>query len=534
MAKMEDEKHGDDQDKENGEVADKTEQGVTLKEHSDGIDDAESGLQLSKKSKKKRKKKKKKKEKEIDVESDNAKTELNDSTHAVDSKIDENLVNGHESDGDTDDLKNQSKEQMDLDEESDDDEKELMASNHIAESKIDENLVNGHGGGSDNDDLKHQCKEEIGSHTMTAEIVQESGDETNPVINDVIPEGQDSDTEPSEQLHNKYTKKSDSKVQTSKKYDKDQYLTDRRQSIVKIEKYQQGVKQMQFESRDAELSYEERLQKLVEAADELTLLEDELERRFQQCQEYKDEIEEAEKYFDRRQDIVNSKEEDLVQLDEELEILHQELEKDKAQLSSAGVKVEEVITPSPRNRVVAYTSHDEDYILKVNIRKLQGELKTAEQTMAYKDEELSKLKQQVLELQLDRRKKDQRIKHLETQLQIALGQLNHRQSMADTSANSSMVSDRARSARRHVSLDRMNSNAELSINQVAQLNRAKRMNSATGSMASISKLTESTAVKSTRNSDDGTEVGDAVKSTRLGSSRNVTSRKAVSSTCVIL
>ncbi|XP_070578717.1 uncharacterized protein [Ptychodera flava] len=505
MAKMEDEKHGDDQDKENGEVADKTEQGVTLKEHSDGIDDAESGLQLSKKSKKKRKKKKKKKEKEIDVESDNAKTELNDSTHAVDSKIDENLVNGHESDGDTDDLKNQSKEQMDLDEESDDDEKELMASNHIAESKIDENLVNGHGGGSDNDDLKHQCKEEIGSHTMTAEIVQESGDETNPVINDVIPEGQDSDTE--------------------------------------IEKYQQGVKQMQFESRDAELSYEERLQKLVEAADELTLLEDELERRFQQCQEYKDEIEEAEKYFDRRQDIVNSKEEDLVQLDEELEILHQELEKDKAQLSSAGVKVEEVITPSPRNsisiprrasRVVAYTSHDEDYILKVNIRKLQGELKTAEQTMAYKDEELSKLKQQVLELQLDRRKKDQRIKHLETQLQIALGQLNHRQSMADTSANSSMVSDRARSARRHVSLDRMNSNAELSINQVAQLNRAKRMNSATGSMASISKLTESTAVKSTRNSDDGTEVGDAVKSTRLGSSRNVTSRKAVSSTCVIL
>ncbi|XP_006814293.1 uncharacterized protein LOC102808950 [Saccoglossus kowalevskii] len=242
----------------------------------------------------------------------------------------------------------------------------------------------------------------------------------------------------------------------------------------------------------ATMNNEEKLDTLHTACDELTSLEEELQKRFQNCQEYQKEIEDAEKYLDRRQAMVNSKESDLIQLDEELDNLQRELEMNKTQLSNSGVNTDNVMPASQRQRLLEFTSQDEDYILKANIRKLQGDLKTAEQTIMERTAELENVKQELLELQLDRRKKEQKIKHLETQLEVTIGQLNHRHSTVDISGNSSMsFSGRSHAVRQHATLDRMNSTAELSINQIAQINRNRRL-----TVSDISNKTESTIVKS--------------------------------------
>ncbi|XP_078000952.1 uncharacterized protein LOC144453513 [Glandiceps talaboti] len=473
-----------DEEKDKDESVDGLQESNNMKQvrfangYENGLDSELTAVSVHHKKKKSKKDKKKGKElKAIDFEK-NATPEL-DAVQESNKVMQETLVNGHEHDIDS--------------------EKSVVQHVH-----------------NDMDDTEKKLeKEENKGGDKMADIIEEPQKEM------TVEVSESSDVEESEKESCSIANKQEEK----KTYDSQQYFAERRKSSAQIEKFEREVIKMQCESQDITLSNEERLEKLWHAADELTQLEEELNRRFKQCQDYKEEITEAEKYFDRRHEIINHKEADLVELDDELDKLHRELEIDKSQLNHVGVKVDEVIPSTHRNRFVAFTSQDEDYILKVNIRKLQGDLKACEQTIALKDEDMTHIQQELTGVELDRRKKEQRIKHLESQLQIALGQLNHRQSMTDITGNGSVTSDRARSGRRHVSLDRMNSN-ELSINQIAQMNRARRA-TVPGSTDDISsKLTEMTAVKSARNSETGTEVGEV----KPASSK----KRQVSTTCVIL
>ncbi|XP_022097264.1 uncharacterized protein LOC110982854 [Acanthaster planci] len=252
----------------------------------------------------------------------------------------------------------------------------------------------------------------------------------------------------------------------------------RKQFEEEVAKYERELdgKRQEMQTKLSDLHVDEQYAALSQRMEELAGFRDELDSRFQQCVEYEQEIEEIERYLDRRQELCNSKEEDLRLLDDQLDTLHQELEWDKERLERAGFDVNNL---GPRNRASGFRSQAkgtdsdaDDYILKANLRKCQSDLKTAEQTLQERDLQLARAKEEILSLQTDKKKDKEKIKQLETQLSVALSQLKNQSNLGQASLASSATLNRQSSIRSHVSLDRFKSPTDLSINQQAQLNRS--------------------------------------------------------------
>ncbi|XP_033110827.1 trichohyalin-like isoform X2 [Anneissia japonica] len=239
-----------------------------------------------------------------------------------------------------------------------------------------------------------------------------------------------------------------------------------------INKYETDLsaKRQEYMNQLTDLQFDEQMQSITKRMEDLKELEDELDRRFKQCVDFEMEIEQAEKYLDRRGEICKSREEELKNLDEELENLHQELELDKETLEMSGVNVSEVLGSKRGTRfkklsVLRRQSLEEDYIIKANLRRTQGDLKSTKQNLDLTTEKLDNLTEELNFLQSEKRKSDQKIKHLETQLAVALGQLTQR------NPTQPKDQDRYKSVHKHITLNRLNDDGLLSINQQAQLRR---------------------------------------------------------------
>lgn len=286
-------------------------------------------------------------------------------------------------------------------------------------------------------------------------------------------------------------------IQTRKNYQEEKLALEkqledaRTKSEEEIKKFEQelATKRQEYENGMSELEQnDQRRTSWTQRMEDVSELEQGLERRLQQCAEHQEEVEDAERFLDRRQQLCNSREADLRKCDEELDTLHQELELDKERLERAGFDTSNIGNRKERSRSFnTSTGDNDDYIIKANLRKCQANLKTTEETLASRNEDIATLKDQVQTLQSEKKKQQDKIKHLETQLSVALSQISHSKTMHQSSSSKDPgQQDRYRSTRSHVSLDRMNS-ANLSINQQAQLRRNQSLragNNSTGSRRS--------------------------------------------------
>ena len=104
---------------------------------------------------------------------------------------------------------------------------------------------------------------------------------------------------------------------------------------------------------------------------------------------------------------------------------------------------------------------------------------------------------QVQILENEKKKNSDKIKHLETQLSVALSQLSHKTVQSKDSA------DRYKSSRTHINQQRLNS-AKLSINQQAQLRRSQRGGASSGTNSTSGSKYTLMSLPSTPNSTMGT------------------------------
>ncbi|XP_071962388.1 uncharacterized protein [Antedon mediterranea] len=278
------------------------------------------------------------------------------------------------------------------------------------------------------------------------------------------------------------------------KHDLKQKLQDTKTKFQEeIKKYETDLsdKRREYLTQLTELQMDEEMQSMAKRMEELKELEDELDRRFKQCMDFETEIEQAEKYLDRRSEICKSREEQLKNLDEELDILHSELELDKERLQGSGVNVNSILTTKRGERFndLQHLNDEDDYILKANLRKTETELKSTKYNLQTMSEQLHSVHDEVSGLKAEKKKNEQKIKHLETQLAVALGQLSQRNlaSGNSTPTNKPKDQERYKSVHKHITLNRLNEDGLLSINQQAQLRRknsSDRSSSSDGGRAS--------------------------------------------------
>ncbi|KAI8514892.1 hypothetical protein Bbelb_074830 [Branchiostoma belcheri] len=212
--------------------------------------------------------------------------------------------------------------------------------------------------------------------------------------------------------------------------------------------------------------------------EELKALRDKLE----------EELDDMERYLDKRQEMCNSKDDDLKMLDEELSRLRTELQKNIDSMEEDAVQENaEVIgrlrsdwealkakrrqavsnlvqqtanrlsatSPSAVVSNTAEKTAEGTAVLQAVVRKLQHDLQEAENSMEKKDQEICQLGRKVLFLETELQKRDQKAKQLEAQLTISLGEIRRKESSErqepshrkhqDRSANSTQEGHRARS-----------------------------------------------------------------------------------------
>ncbi|XP_078593177.1 uncharacterized protein LOC144871528 isoform X1 [Branchiostoma floridae x Branchiostoma japonicum] len=240
------------------------------------------------------------------------------------------------------------------------------------------------------------------------------------------------------------------------------------------------------------LRREEEIERRVEQCEvndsQVSDWEKELVARKKACQEFQQELDDMERYLDKRQDMCNSKDDDLKLLDEELSRLRTELQKNIDSMEEDAVQENaEVIgrlrsdwealknkrreavsnllkqtasrlsTTSP-SVVVGNPAEKTDAgntVLQAVVRKLQHDLQETENTVEKRDREISELGRKVLFLETELQKKDQKVKQLEAQLTISLGEIRRKESSErkepshrkhhDRSASNTNVGHRARS-----------------------------------------------------------------------------------------
>ncbi|XP_072031590.1 uncharacterized protein [Amphiura filiformis] len=306
------------------------------------------------------------------------------------------------------------------------------------------------------------------NHSSSLDDVKEKSDD------DVISSGEDSKI--LEQDKKKLLKRRQSYKE--EKHALKKKLEDTRNKFEEeINKYEKDLdaKRQEYLSRMSELKLDEQYASLTQQMEDVSGLEQAVDRRLQQCTEQQQEVEDLERFLDRRQQLCNSREADLRRLDEELDTLHQELELDRDRLARAGFDTSNIGNRKDRKPSLNTSStsqwkgdDDDDYIVKANLRKCQANLKKTEETLTTTNEQLATLKEQVQTLQTEKKKNLDKIKHLETQLSVALSQLSQKTMQSKVSS-----ADRYKSSRTHVNQDRLSS-ANLSINQQAQLRRSQR------------------------------------------------------------
>ncbi|XP_078593178.1 uncharacterized protein LOC144871528 isoform X2 [Branchiostoma floridae x Branchiostoma japonicum] len=217
------------------------------------------------------------------------------------------------------------------------------------------------------------------------------------------------------------------------------------------------------------LRREEEIERRVEQCEvndsQVSDWEKELVARKKACQEFQQELDDMERYLDKRQDMCNSKDDDLKLLDEELSRLRTELQKNIDSMEEDAVqenaevigRLRRLSTTSP-SVVVGNPAEKTDAgntVLQAVVRKLQHDLQETENTVEKRDREISELGRKVLFLETELQKKDQKVKQLEAQLTISLGEIRRKESSErkepshrkhhDRSASNTNVGHRARS-----------------------------------------------------------------------------------------